>query len=207
MVYVLTPNDLPVEMVCEVLRRLSLKDLYLPEGDKIHLDLPELKQLEVACKPTREMRISSSLLQVEHPETVVTLDSGLPGERLKSFRNVRHLRSSSHLRILDERTLLDFSDLKEIAYIGTYDDVWNAFKNGFYNFQDDLSPYRRRIRDKEESLGSSRSKGSFELVDHKPIDDYKFSKFFRIMTIGSKVLSIRFISTATTTINLSTLFL
>ena len=167
----------------------------LSEGGQIRLDLPDLRQLEVACNRTREMRINSTklekltyygdgnLLQVEHPETVVTLNSDLQGELLSSFRNVRHLRSSSNLRILDERTLSDFPDLKELAYTGTLDEVWDAFEDGDQGWQniEDLSPYLERFMAKKRALGRADLKVqfvSFELVDHKPIVDYKFRLYF-----------------------------
>lgn len=119
------------------------------------------------------------LLKVEHPETVLTLDSDLPAERLRSFRNLRHLRSSSNLRILSERTLLNFPDLKEIAYTGTYDDVWEAFEG--YERIKELPPFLERFMAKKKELGRTDLKVQFvslQLVDHKPIKDYRFDAFF-----------------------------
>lgn len=173
-------------------RLTRLKIAYeLPEGDKVRLDLPDLRQLEVTCNNKQELNINSTklekltyygdanLLRVEHPETVFTLDSNLKGERLRSFCNVHHLRSSSNLRLLTRRTLLDFPNLKEVAYTGTLDDVWEAFDEWERIYE--LSPYLQRFMDKKKALGRTDLKVqfvSFVLVDHKPIKDYKFDKFF-----------------------------
>ena len=172
-------------------RLMQLKIACVPMYDKVCLNLPDLRQLEIICNEKCELKIDSTkleklvyygpsdLLQVEHPETVLSLDSDLPAERLRSFQNLRHLRSSSNLRILDERTLLDLPNLKEIAYTGTYDDVWEAFDED--ERIADLSPYLKRFMAKKKALGRADLKVqfvSFELVDHKPIEDYKFDKFF-----------------------------
>ena len=162
----------------------------LPKGEEIRLDLPELRQLEVAFNETCKLRINSTklekltyygdgeLLQVEHPETIVSLDSDFPDEFLSSFRNVRHLRSSTNLLILSERTLLEFPDLKEVAYTGSFEDV---YYNDDITDIDELSPFLERFMSKKRALGRADLKVqfvSFELVDHKPIDDYRFFKLF-----------------------------
>ena len=177
------PNPFNLNELNRLTRLAQLKiSCELPNGDPICLDLPDLRQLEVACNGTREMRINSTklekltyygdedLLQVKHPETVGSLDSDLPFEHLRSFRNVRHLRSSSRFHILDERTLLDFPNLKEIAFTGTFLDVYYA-----------SLPYLERFMTRKKALGRADLKVqlvSLELVDHKPIDDYRFSKIF-----------------------------
>ena len=190
------PKQLDLNELNRFHRLVQLKIRYeLPEGDQVHFTLPELKQLEVTWNRTRKMRISSTklekliyygdenLLQVEHPETVFALDSCLTGNLLRSFRNLRQLHSSSNLRILDERSLSDFPDLKEIAYTGTIVDVYHAFVGGSQGWEDidELSPFLKRFMARKKALGRANLKVEFimfELVDHKAIDDYKIDEFF-----------------------------
>lgn len=174
-------------------RLVQLKIGYeLQEDGKVRLS--ELRELEITCNRKFVIRIDSaklqkltyygkgSLMQVEHPETVITLDTDLPGILLKLFRNVRYLYSSSNLRIPNERTLLDYPDLKEIAYTGSYDDVFEAFEeSGEWEVSADLSPYLERFMAKKKALGRSDLKVRFvwlELIYHRSIDDYRFDDFF-----------------------------
>ena len=197
----LTIKDRPKHFGLNELNRFTrlvrLKIAYeLPKSDKVRLDLPNLRQLELACNEQLEISVNSTklekltyygdgnLLQVEYPETVISLDSDLPGDLLMSFRNVRHLRSSSNPRILSERTLLDFPDLKEVAYTGNYAAVYCHFEyTDDWQGIEDLSPYLKRFIAKKKALGRTDLKVqfiSFELVDHKPIDEYKFDYYFSI---------------------------
>ena len=197
------PRNFDLNKLNCLTRLTQLKIAYEPPKSQnpLKLNLPELRQLEITCNKTRELIVQStklekltyygdeSLLHVEHPETVLNLDSDLTDERLRSFRNVCHLRSSSNLWILDERTLLDFPNLKEVAYTGSLDDVWEAFElyslshlrpqewEGIY----DLSSYLQRFMDKKKALGRTELKVqfvSFELVDHKAIEYYRFDDFY-----------------------------
>ena len=168
-------------------RLVSLKIEYeLQEASKVCLHLSELRELEIVANQNCAISVRStklqtltyhggaSLLRVHHPENVLTLNTDLPAKRRKLFRNVRYLRSSSKLDILSERTLLEMPDLKEIAYNGSFDDVFRACGNGGPKF---LKPFMK----KKKALGRFDLKVlfvSFELVDHKPIEDYKFAAFF-----------------------------
>ena len=187
------PNHFDFNQLNSLDRLVQLKiDGQLLRSEEVHLDLPELKQLEVTFNRTCKLRINSTklekltyysysnLLQVEHPETVIYLDSNLSGELLRSFRNVRYLRSSK-LRIFEELTLSDlenFRDLKEIAFIGSLENVY--YSRAITNI-DELSPFLERFMSKKKVSGRTDLKVlflSFELVDHKPIDDYRFLKIF-----------------------------
>ena len=204
----LTIEDFPEHFDLNQLNRfdrlVQLKITRLPEDEDIRLDLPELREFEVAFNETCKLRINSAklekliyngknggnLLQVDHPETVVYLDSDLSEEKLRSFRNLRHLRSSSNFYILDERTLSDFPDLKEIAYTGTYEDVNDILDEEFDGLNDlnYITRFLERFMARKKELDRTDLRVqfvSFELVDDKEIKDYKFEDFYMCLRFGA----------------------